>query len=332
MTGRRGVACAGNWILDIVHDISAWPEKSELVRILGQTSGLGGGAANVAANLVAMGANYPVVPIGLIGTDFIGDEVLAHCKAAGLDTARIVQTEAAATSQSHVMNLPGDSRTFFYHPGANDLLSSAHIDVDALAASYLRILYIGYINLLAGLDKTGPNGRPVAADVLADARSAGIMTCIDLVSSHSATYHDTVFGVLPEVDILFLNEVEAARATGLAINGETDDAGMIRAAKALADGGVRRAVIMHSAARVVWMEAGDAMIHVPQKVPAANILSPVGAGDAFAAGVIHGLHEGWSRDAAINLGCRAARACLGAQTATGGLGRDLLHPPPTDQT
>ena len=30
---RRGIACAGNWILDIVHDIPVWPEKSDLVRI-----------------------------------------------------------------------------------------------------------------------------------------------------------------------------------------------------------------------------------------------------------------------------------------------------------
>ena len=66
---RRGIACAGNWILDIVHDIPVWPEKSDLVRITKQTSGLGGGPANVAAGLVAMGADYPVVPVGLVGTD-----------------------------------------------------------------------------------------------------------------------------------------------------------------------------------------------------------------------------------------------------------------------
>ncbi len=325
MSARRGVACAGNWILDTVHEIPAWPDKSDLVSISAQTSGLGGGGANVSANLVAMGVEYPVRPVGLIGTGWIGDEVLALCEAAGLDTAWISRTDVAATSQSHVMNVPGDSRTFFYHAGANDLLGPEHIDVARVAKAGMKILYLGYLNLLARLDQSGQGGRPVSADVLAEARAEGLMTCVDLVSSKRAAFQQTVFGVLPEVDILLLNEVEAARATGQEIASETDDVGMVRAARALSLGGVRRAVIMHSAARVVWFEAGEALVHIPQKLPAAEVLSPVGAGDAFAAGVIHGLHEGWPRDAAIDLGCRAARACLGAQTATGGLGPELLQ-------
>lgn len=324
MTARRGVACAGNWILDIVHDIPAWPQKSDLVRISAQTSGLGGGAANVAADLVAMGVRYPVLPIGLVGAGGLGDEMLSLCRAAGLDTARIGRSAAAATAQTHVMNVPGDSRTFFYHPGVNDLLGPGHIDVAGLDAAGIRILYLGYLNLLAALDAPGPDGRPVAADLLGAARAAGIMTCVDLVSSQGPAYRQTVFGVLPEVDILFLNEIEAARATGHPITGDTDEAGMIRAAGALAAGGVRRAVVMHSARRILWHEAGEALIHIPPPLPAAGIISPVGAGDAFAAGVIHGLHEGWSRQDCIDLGCRAARACLGSKTATGGLGPDLL--------
>jgi len=276
-----------------------------------------------------MGLDYPVVPVGLIGTGWIGDELLVLCSAAGLDPTRIARTEAAATSQTHVMNVPGDSRTFFYHAGANDLLDPSHIDVAGLAQVGVRIFYLGYLNLLASLDRDGSGGRPIAADVLAEARAEGIMTCVDLVSSQSTSFQKTVFGVLPEIDVLFLNEVEAARATGLDIDGDTDHAGMVRAAAALSKGGVRRAVIMHSAARVVWFEAGEALIHIPQKLPAAEVLSTVGAGDAFAAGVIHGLHEGWPQDAAMALGCRAARACLASQTATGGLGPDLLRPVPT---
>lgn len=323
--GRRGVACVGNWLLDIVHDIPAWPQKSDLVRISAQTSGLGGGAANVAADLVAMGVSYPVVPVGLVGAGGLGDEMLLLCERAGLDVSRIGRAGAAATSQTHVMNVPGDSRTFFYHPGVNDLLNPERIDVAGLAAQGLRIFYLGYLNLLAALDRIGPGGRTVAADVLAEARAQGMMTCVDLVSSRSETYRETVFGTLPEIDVLFLNEVEAVRATGIGISAASDVDGMVRAAQALARGGVRRAVILHSAERSVWLEEGEAHVHAPEPVPADQIISPVGAGDAFAAGIIHGLHEGWSREECLALACNAAGACLKGQTATDGLGAFLLE-------
>lgn len=321
---RRGIACAGNWILDIVHDIPVWPEKSDLVRITKQTSGLGGGPANVAAGLVAMGADYPVVPVGLVGARALGDEMIALARAAGLDPARIGRTAQATTAQTHVMNVPGDSRTFFHHSGANDLLDADQIDVPGLAAMGLKIFYLGYLNLLATLDAPGPDGRPRAASVLAQARTAGMVTCVDLVSSQSETFRETVFGCLPEIDILFLNEIEAARATGLPITAPEDEAGMIAAARALADGGVRRAVIMHSTARTIWLEDGQVQAHAPAPLPPERIVSSVGAGDAFAAGVIHGLHEGWPQAACVDLGFRAAAACLGGQTATDGLGRFLL--------
>ena len=321
---RRGIACAGNWILDIVHDIPAWPEKSDLVQITKQVSGLGGGPANVSAGLAAMGVDYPVVPVGLVGAHSLGDEIIGLCAEAGLDTARIGRTDKATTSQTHVMNVPGDSRTFFHHTGANDLLDADRIDVPGLADMGLKIFYLGYLNLLAWLDAPGADGRPRAAAVLADARARGMLTCVDLVSSQSERFRDTVFGCLPDIDYLFLNEVEAARATGQPVTGPEDEPGMIAAARALAEGGVHRAVIMHSPARTVWLEAGEAQVFTPKPLPPERIVSSVGAGDAFAAGVIHGLHEGWTRAASVDLAFRAAAACLGTQTATGGLGPDLL--------
>ena len=254
---RQGIACAGNWILDILHDLPYWPQKSDLVRISARRTGLGGGPANVAADLAAMGAAYPILPVGLIGTDAAGDEVLAHCRTAGLPVDRIARTTEAATSQTFVMNIPGDSRTFFYHPGASDLLGADHINVADLADLGPRLFYLGYLNLLATLDTVGADGRSAAASVLAEARARGMVTCVDLVSSQGDSYRRTVAGSLPEIDVLFLNEVEAQRATGLRIAGPIDTEGMTAAARALAEGGVRRAVILHSAERtgLAWRGA-----------------------------------------------------------------------------
>jgi len=144
-------------------------------------------------------------------------------------------------------------------------------------------------------------------------------TCVDLVSSMSDDYRDRVFAALPEIDVLFLNEIEAERASGLSISGAGDVRGMEAAARALSDGGVRRAVVVHSAETTVWLEADMAETYRPAPIPPARIVSTVGAGDAFAAGILHGLHEGWPRDRSIDLAFRAAAACLGGATATDGL-------------
>ena len=51
--------------------------------------------------------------------------------------------------------------------------------------------------------------------------------------------------------------------------------------------------------------------------PATLIVNPLGAGDAFCAGVIWGIHQGWEPLHALGLGHRAAAECLKGETATG---------------
>ncbi len=45
--GRSGIICAGNWIVDLIHDLDRWPNESELVRIGTQARGVGGGPVGV---------------------------------------------------------------------------------------------------------------------------------------------------------------------------------------------------------------------------------------------------------------------------------------------
>ncbi|MEY3307838.1 MAG: hypothetical protein RLZZ413_1876, partial [Pseudomonadota bacterium] len=129
--------------MDIVHSIDGWPRKSDLVHIRAETTGVGGGAANVALDLAAFATGLPIVPVGLVGNDLHGQTVLAALTAAALPTDRMIVTDAALTAHTHVMTVPGDSRTFFYYPGTNDLLAEADIPVDGLAASGVKLFYLG---------------------------------------------------------------------------------------------------------------------------------------------------------------------------------------------
>jgi sugar/nucleoside kinase (ribokinase family) len=317
MADRAGIACAGNWIVDIVHTIDAWPRKSDLVHIRREVTGVGGGAANVALDLAALGAPFPVLPVGLIGQDLHGHLVRAALDRARLPATHIADTDAAPTAHTHVMTVPGDSRTFFYHPGCNDLLDEHHIPLDALAAAGIRIFYLGYLNLMGRMDELAPDGRSPAARVLERARALGMTTCVDLVSADTPAFRAIVAASLPHTDVLFLNEVEAARATGLPIASEDDRPGFAAAAAALRAGGAR-AVVIHSPALALWQDDRATWAPVTPVDPA-RIVSPVGAGDAFCAGALYGLHLGWPPDRCLMLAQRAATACLSGATATDGI-------------
>ena len=319
MTVQSGIVCAGNWIVDIIHDISEWPKKSDLVIITDQTIGVGGGGANVAFNLAALQVDYPVWPAGLLGCDTHGDLVRRACQDAGLPVEHLGTITEVCTAHTHVMNVTGDSRTFFYNAGANAHFDAHTLSMKAIAAHRPSIFYLGYLNLLPLLDAMDCHGRTGAAELLAQARAVGMMTCVDLVSSLSDTYAKTVIGTLADIDWLFLNEVEASRATGVILNGEEDRPNMARAATQLMSDGLRKGCVLHTPKLSLWKTIEDELwFEVPQ-IPKGEILSPVGAGDAFATGIIHGLHEGWSAHDCISLGNKMAAACLRAPTATGGI-------------
>jgi sugar/nucleoside kinase (ribokinase family) len=314
---RRGIACAGNWIVDIVHTIEAWPAKSDLVRILDEVEGTGGGAANVMLSLAAFQAGLPLWAMGLVGVDRHAATVRWAVTGAGAGLDHLAETDRAPTAHTHVMNLPGDSRTFFYHPGTNDLLDEGDIAVEAVAAEGARVFYLGYLNLLGRLDAV-EDGSSGGARVLARARAAGMMTVADLVSTDRAGFRATVETALPHLDVLFLNEGEAARATGLAVAGADDLDGITAAASQLRAGGAGT-VVVHTPALGLWLSGAGAVVVRPDPVPVSEVVSPVGAGDAFAAGCLYGLHEGWGPDACLRLGHRAAAASLRGATATGAI-------------
>lgn len=314
---RNGIACAGNWIVDIVHSIDAWPQKSDLVRIRHEVAGVGGGAANVALDLAAFQTGLPLYAVGLIGRDTHGQLCLDACAAAGVDTRWLKQTADHPTAHTQVMNVPGDSRTFFYHPGANDALAETDIPIEAIAVTNAKIFYLGYPNLLATLDAVEPGGDTPAARLLARARAAGMITCVDLVSAATPQFAETVAAILPQTDYLFLNEIEAARATNRSEIAPNDRARLLEAATALQTQGAK-IVILHTGSLALWL-GETALWSIPDPVDPAEILSPVGAGDAFCAGVIYAVHQDWSAEQALKLGHRAAGAALKSVTASEGI-------------
>lgn len=311
---RCGIICAGNWIVDIVHQIGEWPRESDLARIEGQEMDIGGGAANVTSALTKLDTGLPLWPMGAVGEDDYGNFILNRCVEMGLPTELLRVKAGVASAHTHVMSVTGKSRTFFYQGGASDALSAADFGPNFFRSSSAKIFYLGYLTLLAELDRVTDEGITGAATVLQRARKASLITCVDLVSVDRPDLRDGLIAALPHIDYLVLNETELARASNNpppATHHDLDEAALIEMAKNLIKRGVKRAIILHCPEIALWIGTDGQVLRVPV-VPLApeEVASPLGAGDAFCSGVLYALHEGWPPLRALELGHAIARASL----------------------
>lgn len=317
---RRGVLAGGNWIVDQVKTIDHYPEQDGLALVLEQCSGNGGSPYNVLKDLSKLEAPFPLAGVGIVGEDQPGDFILADCRAAGIDTTHIRRTAADATSYTDVMTVQSSGRrTFFHRPGASRLLDGGDFP---LATSRARILHLGYMLLLETLDVQGADGRTGAACLLEEARARGFRTSADMVSEDSARVARVVNAALPGTDYFFLNDFEAERITGITTRsgGGADWEQLARAARVLIGRGVHEVVCIHcTEGAVAATSSGEERRQGSVALPDDRIAGAVGAGDAFAAGALLGLHEGWTLAECLRLGVCAAAACITHPTSSAGV-------------
>ncbi len=316
---RSGILAGGNWIVDHVKLIDGWPPQDALANILSESWGNGGSPYNILKDLAKLGAPFPLAAVGLVGDDADGQRIIADCRDHGIDTARLQRIPDAPTSYSDVMT---DSRTgrrtFFHQRGANALLGPEHFDFSACSS---RIFHLGFLLLLDRLDEI-VDGKPRFCEVFAAARNAGLITSVDCVSENGNRFQAVVRPVLPEVDWLFVNDFEAERITGIELrdHGEISRIKVEEAARDLLQCGVRQGVVIHfpEAAYAAARDGQDCW-QPSLKIPVAAIKGTVGAGDAFASGVLYGLHENWAMRDALRLGVCTAASSLFHPTCSEGV-------------
>ena len=318
---RSGILAGGNWIVDQVKMIDVWPQLEALANITNQSQGTGGAPYNVLLDLAKMGAGFPLAGAGLVGRDTLGDAILADCRAHGIDTRWLKRNGEAPTSYTDVMTeVGGGRRTFFHCRGANALWDGRNIDFNKTRA---RIFHLGYLLLLDALDVHHPSCGTGAAALLAAAQQSGLKTSVDVVSEDSDRFAGVVTPALKYTDYCIINEFEAGKTTGMkvrGIDGRLDHQQLRSAARALLRSGVRDLVVIHS------REGGYALTAKGQEswqdslaLPDNYVVGSAGAGDAFCAGVLYGLHEGWKTQQCLLAGTCAAAASLAHPTCTAGM-------------
>lgn len=323
MKERRGIAGAGNWIIDQVKVIDRYPEQDHLAIILNESQGSGGAPYNVLVGLRALDAELPLEAIGVVGDDPNGRLILDHLARLQIESSLMRTEPGVPTSYTDVMSVAGTGRrTFFHHRGANARLCGEDFEFDRIKS---KILHLGYLMLLDALDapdEADPS-RPCAARVLEEARSEGILTSLDLVTDLSPRLQQVVGPALNQVDYFIANELEAGALAEIPVrdeNGGLLQENLGKIADNLFQRGVQKLAVIHAPEGGFWMERGGDPVFVPSlNLPQSFIKGTAGAGDAFCGGILYGLHEGWDAKQCLTLAVAHAAQSLSDATTTGGV-------------
>ncbi|MES2426410.1 MAG: carbohydrate kinase family protein [Bacteroidota bacterium] len=318
---KNGILVGGNWIVDYVKIIDVFPEEEKLVNILSESNCNGGSAYNVIMDLVKLQANFPLSGVGLVGDDDRGNQIINYCKSLGINTTQIRKTKKAYTSYTDVMSVKGTGkRTFFHQRGANALLDISDFD---FSVSQDKIFHLGYLLLLDRLDIIETDGTTRASKVLKNAKQHGLITSVDIVSERSDRFKDVIPSSLPYIDYLFVNEYEAGMITGIKTIGESGSVilkGCYDAALKLLAMGVNKWVILHFPEGVIAISrSGESHYQPSIQIPADKVAGASGAGDAFAAGVLIGVHNNQDMKDCLELGVGAAASSLFESTSSDGV-------------
>lgn len=316
-SSRQGILAGGNFIVDYVKIIDDYPQQDMLASILSESQSNGGGPYNVLKDLAAMQATFPLAAAGLVGKDSNGNWILQDCTSHGIDVTQLRQTAEESTSYTDAMTSQRSGRrTFFHRRGANALLDADDID---FTQSQSRIFHLGYLMLLDKLDSFDESVRTRASLLLEKAQAEGFITTVDMVSTEHPKFREIALSALPYTDYLLLNEAEASRTIHRDVVADNPQS-LLSACKDLINEGVLKGVVLHTVhGAAACLRNGSEAVQASLKLPADFSKGATGAGDAFAAGFLYALHEGWPLEQQLRLAVCTAAMSLTHPTPSGGL-------------
>lgn len=292
------VVCLGILVADVVaKPVDEYPQRGQLVLCNQIELHSGGCAANTGIGLARLRARVAV--IGKVGADGFGDFVTDQLTSAGCDCAGIVRDAEVNTSGTMVLVHTDGERSFIHNVGANARLRRAELDMGIATSG--RILHYAGHNLMPGFD-----GEP-AAGVLRDAKAAGVTTSLDTAWDATGQWMSLIAPCLPHVDIMLPSFDEARMITGREEPAEV--------AQVLLDHGVGL-VALKMGTEGCYLRSADQEIRLP--IYRVDTVDATGAGDAFVAGFLRGVLEGWDLERTGRLAnAVGALCCQGIGTTQG---------------
>ncbi|HEU5419171.1 MAG TPA: PfkB family carbohydrate kinase [Streptosporangiaceae bacterium] len=310
------MAVLGAHILDVLgRPVAGIPPGQGSARLEEIRATAAGTAAGTGVDLAKLGA--PVRAIGALGTDLIGDIVIAAMRQHGVDTAGLVRKPGVQTSATILPIRADGSRPALHVPGAIARLELADIDLEQVRD--VAALVVGAPDALGAFAGDG------LAQVVAAARSGGALIMTDVLYPGSRSGLDRLSGLLASADWFCPNDSQL-----LALTGRGDLAPAISDVLALGTGGIA-VTLGADGALVAWAggpgsPGGGEPVHVP--AAQAAVVDTTGCGDGFTAGMLTGLLAGaHPADAAwLGVACGSLVATgLGSDAGITGLGQVLAY-------
>ena len=261
----------------------------------------GGGAVNTAASFARMGLH--TAALCKVGRDVTARRVRDSLHEYGVDTSLFVECEDHPTGLSVIITGFTGDRTILVHRGAATQLCGPEIPWDEVAQA--KWLYLGSMQ--------GPSA-PLFHDLVVFAGDHGVKVAINPGSTQLELGMAGLADVFQHTTALFLNRDEAYTLTGVAPDrGPTDEHQMLR----MLSGAGCRHVVITVGAEGSWGYDGRSFYTIPAYP--ATVVSTVGAGDAYAAACVVGLHQGLALNEAMRLGAANAAAVVSTFGAKEGI-------------
>jgi adenosine kinase len=225
----------------------------------------GGCAGNIAYNLKLLGGN-PLI-MATVGDDF--STYAARLEKLDLTQAHIRHIPGSYTGQAFITTDLDDNQITAFHPGAMSFSEQNHVS-DA-QVNNVRTVSLGIVS---------PDGREGMLQHAREFHEAGIPWVFDPGQGMPMFTGDELLRFVAQADYVTVNDYEAQLLQ--------DKTG--KKIEYLAKG--KRAFIITRGGEGSTIYADDKEITIPCAKPTA-LRDPTGCGDAYRAGLLHGIKQGW---------------------------------------
>jgi sugar/nucleoside kinase (ribokinase family) len=267
------IVCLGIVVADVIaKPVDKFPDKGKLTLVDKIEMHTGGCAVNCSIDLARIGEDVGVM--GLVGEDIFGDFVIKALKREGVNIDGMKRTSKGSTSVTLVFSGSDGERSFIHNVGTNGILTDE--DVDYSIIEKCDILFIAGSLLMPSFD-----GEPTAR-VLKKAKEMGKYTILDTAWDSTGRWMKAIEPCLPHIDLFIPSYDEARMIAGM--DAPEDIANLFLKM------GVKN-VVIKLGEKGCFIKNVDVEYYIEAfKV---DTVDTNGAGDAFVAGFITGLVNGW---------------------------------------
>jgi len=263
----------------------------------------GGGATNAAVSFARLG--YPTQSFFKIGTDPAGTMIVNALQHDNVQTSYALQSKTTQTGTSFIIPCPSGERTVLVYRGANTTLQENELPLDAITNA--DVLYI------TSLSNTNAQ---LIAPITLHAKKNNTMVATNPGTSQLTSGASYLHDALPHIDILILNVYEASLLAKtfntvqqhLSITGSTQLPPLLQPSAQINLPHFLYNILEQGVGTIVVTNGSDG-VYVAHKntiyyhpAPQVNVVSTIGAGDAFGSTFVAYLGQNKPIEEAIRAG------------------------------